>query len=588
MFSFRQKIFVTYLFVFLLVIVLIYPMTTAFVSRLTYKQMIDRADEFVAKIRPTPNDEAMIRRLKAEKALTFFRISIISDRRMVLYDSHAKRLLGPRFSQEFIVEHREVLDAFKSGIGFNIDYSDLLGKRFVYLAKEFDFHGKSYVIRVAIPYSYVEQQSADFQITILVIATVVLLFSSLLTWFVVQRLTKPIQQIVDTIRPYHEGDIEQLPRINIPGEGRQDDFFRLATTLNTLSDKAQSHIDSLKTERNEKAAVLDSLNEGVVAVDNNLQVIYSNRTALKMLDADAEEFIGHSIDIAGHEKTALQLRQSLEEKTTHNSLLELHRPGGRLYLNMATSPKGKNGGAILVLQDQSEHYRILNMRRQFIANASHELKTPITVIRGFAEALHDNSQLPQETVEEITNKIVRNCNRMTQLVKDLLALADIENLPASRLMHVDLIDLLDQCKTTLLGVFPDAIVKIIPEQDRPYHLVGDPSLLEMAFWNLMSNAAKYSEAPAKITVKLSHSEKAIELSFSDQGIGIPSDDLEHIFQRFYTVESHNSKKMGGSGLGLSIVDTIVEKHSGKISASSKVGEGTTFTIELPIKDHPTD
>lgn len=588
MFSFRQKIFITYLFVFLLVIVLIYPVTTAFVSKLIYKQMEDRADEFISKVKPTPSDEAMVRRLKAEKALTFFRISIISNRRNVLYDSHAKRLLGPRFSQEFIVEHPEVIEAFSQGMGFTTDYSDLLGRRFVYLAKAFDFHGKQYVIRVAIPYSYVEQQSSDFQLTILVIATVVLLFSSMLTWFVVHKLTKPIQQIVDAIRPYQEGDVNSLPKIDVAMNGGRDDFSRLAGTLNTLSDRMQTHIDSLKSERNEKAAVLESLVEGVVAVDRDLRVVYANRVALSMLDATADELIGRPIGEAGHEQAAQQLLLSLEEDAPLTDLLQLQRPGGRVYLNMVTAPKGTDGGAILVLQDQSQHYRILTMRRNFIANASHELKTPITIIRGFAETLHENPQLPQPTVEKITDKIVRNCNRMTQLIKDLLALADIENLPTSRLLHVDLVDLLEQCRSTLLSVFPDAVVVIAPTQDRQYDLVGDPSLLEMAFWNLMNNAAKYSEPPAKITVTLRHHDTAIELAFADEGVGIPADDLEHIFQRFYTVESHQSKQKGGSGLGLSIVDTIVEKHNGRISATSEVGKGTTFTVELPVKEYPTD
>jgi two-component system phosphate regulon sensor histidine kinase PhoR len=171
---------------------------------------------------------------------------------------------------------------------------------------------------------------------------------------------------------------------------------------------------------------------------------------------------------------------------------------------------------------------------------------------------------------------------MTHLIKDLLTLADMENLPASRLVECSLSDIVEMCCSDVLRVYPDALVSI-SKPDKEISLIGDPSLLEMAFMNLLDNAAKYSPKPAQILVVLEEIDESVRLAVSDQGMGIPASDLEHIFERFYTVDKAHSRKLGGSGLGLSIVQTIIEKHGGKITVASELGKGTTFTILLPKK-----
>lgn len=226
------------------------------------------------------------------------------------------------------------------------------------------------------------------------------------------------------------------------------------------------------------------------------------------------------------------------------------------------------------------------MRKDFIANASHELKTPITIIRGFAEMLHDNPGLPTDTVGEMTTKIVKNCKRMNSLIKDLLTLSDIENIPLSRLVRCDLVKIAEQCTNTLHDIYPDAEVNIHCDKEKTYAVTADPSLLELALMNLLENAAKYSKAPAQIDISLDKMDSKIKITLSDKGIGIPKGDLEHIFERFYTVDKAHSQKLGGSGLGLSIVQTIIHKHFGQIAIDSVLGEGTTFTITLPVSQEP--
>lgn len=580
MFSFRQKIFVSYLTVFLVFILLMFPFVTQWVQKIVFQAMETRASEIIANIKDAPNNEALVRRLKDQKSLMFFRSSIISNEHKVLYDSHTKRLLGPKFSQDYVVDHPEVLQAFQEEVGYNEDYSQILNQKFSYFAKAFDFHGKTYVLRTAFPYQYVREIIHDFEIGFLGLAILILLLFSLMTWFVIHYLTKPIQRIINAVKPYQEGTQNILPAIELGRGNANDDFSKLAFTLNSLSLKIQSHIDSLTKERNEKETILESLVEGVIAVDVETQVTYANHMATKLINRHVENFIGEKFSLLQQERCDILLQQCQQEKKPLNDTLELYREGKKIYLDIVAAPKKDNAGAVLVLQDKTAHYKIFEMRRDFIANASHELKTPITVIRGFAEALHDNPGLPPETQLEVTNKIVRNCNRMAAVIKDLLTLADIDNIPSSRLSSCDLNDLSERCCSMLLEVFPDVQISIDKRKEEVI-LVADMDLLELALMNLIENAAKYSNHPAQIQIVLDEEPNELIIQVSDKGIGVPFADQEHIFDRFYTVDKAHSQKMGGSGLGLSIVKTIVEKHFGTITLHSELGKGSTFTIHLP-------
>lgn len=584
MFSFRQKIFLSYLIVFLLFLAGLYPFATSTVQKIATKAMYDRSQELIEIIQTAPNDEALIRRLKEQKALVFFRISVINNERKVLYDSHTKRLLGPRFSQEYVVEHPEVLEAFKSGRGYHEDYSELLGQKFAYLAIAFDFHGKPYVLRTAFPYKYVTELTRDFETGVLALAAAILLLFSLMTWFIMNHLASPIQEIIKAVLPYQKGETDVVPTIQLNNLSKNDEFFKLADTLNSLSVRVQKHIASLVEERNEKKAILESLVEGVLGVNEKLVITYANSMAEKLLENHT--LVGLSFNDAKNpilhaQKFQTLLQDCQTQRQALTDTIEIKHDSYKIFLDVTAAPKKANTGAILVLQDKTPHYKLLEMRKDFIANASHELKTPITIIRGFAETLHDNPDLPQDTLKDVTSKIVRNCTRMTNLIKDLLTLTDVENLPESRLMNCDLYEIIKNCKDSIKAVHRDANITIEKPDNQEMLLLADSNLLEHAFMNLLDNAAKYSTPPAQIRIKMRRENEKLFVEVADKGIGIPPVDLEHIFERFYTVDKARSRKMGGSGLGLSIVETIIEKHFGHISVQSEVGAGTTFIVELP-------
>lgn len=543
--------------------------------------MVERADELIEILRTSPDKFSMVTKLKNSKHKVFFRIGVYDQDRKVIYDSHAKRRLGPKFSQEYVIDHPEVNEAYARGIGTFEDYSDISEQKMYYLAKAFDFHGETYVLRVAVPYNYVMDFTQNFEIGFLGLATAVLLLFTIMTWFIINHLTNPIQQIITAVRPYQQGQETSIPKIKVNSSNPKDDFSRLANTLNSLSDKIQTHIDTLIKERNEKKSVLESLVEGVLAVDNDFVVTYANNMALKFLEMKLDEILGHPFKMTKQLKYYELLKRCYdkEEAVRENVILKID--GRKVYLDIIAIPQKDKSGAVLVMQDKSADFRILEMRKDFIANASHELKTPITIIRGFAETLHDNPSLPVETTVEITGKIVRNCLRMTSLIKDLLTLADIEHLTDSRLTSCDLIHLIENSNSMLIDAHPATILEMDIEEGQDFTIQADPQLLELALINLLENAAKYSNPPANISVRLRHLGKEVEITIADKGIGIPAEDLDNIFQRFYTVNKIHSQKMGGAGLGLSLVETIINKHHGKISVASEVGVGTTFTILLP-------
>jgi signal transduction histidine kinase len=228
---------------------------------------------------------------------------------------------------------------------------------------------------------------------------------------------------------------------------------------------------------------------------------------------------------------------------------------------------------------ESDH-KMIDMGKDFIANASHELRTPITIIRGFAETLNDLPNISPQRMKEITGKIVRTSHRLEKLVKSLLTLADVEQLSKDHFQEIDLVLLAEYSRNFLLSAHPNVHLSLTTDEPSIL-LLADPGLLDMAIMNLLENAVKYSESAAHIEMNLAQTPTTVLLHIKDQGIGIPPVDTTHIFERFYTVDKARSRKSGGAGLGLSIVKTVMDKHGGQVSVQSELGKGSVFTLTLP-------
>lgn len=575
MLNFRQKIFVSYLVVFLFFFILLFPYSSSSVRNAIRNVLETRTNQVIQNIQQAPNIQGMIGILSSQQALVFFRVTLLSKDGRILYESHTDRSALPLYKR-----HPEVEDAISHKIGYHEDYSYHFGEQFAYIAKSFTFQGQTYILRTAFPIRQIKDLTKGFTLVLIKFGIGILVLFSLMTWTIMNLLTKPIQTIIEKIKPYQKGEVDELPEIILEEKRVTKDFNQLANTLNSLSGRIREQIDTLTQERNQTETVLNSLAEGVIAVDNQFNVTYVNEIALKMFLLNRDDLLQQHISTLKSTKCESLLRNCKEKNKIIYDTLDLEIGDQKIPLGVVVTPK-EDQGAILVLQDKSNVFQVLDMGKAFIANASHELKTPLTIIRGFSEALHDQPDLPIEKRQEITDRILSNCLRMDALVKNLLTLTDIENLPQSQLKPCDLSVAIDDCVTTLHDLHKEVQVDVKDATESKAFIQADPDLLDRVIMNLLENAVKYNHRKPHIKIELSKKNDQIKLSISDNGMGIPAKDLPLIFDRFYRVDKARARKLGGSGLGLSIVQIIVEKLHGTISVDSKVDEGTTFTILFP-------
>ena len=408
--------------------------------------------------------------------------------------------------------------------------------------------------------------------------TVVLCVYTFIIGFIIYWGLRTILQIMDVISTYQEGKVDVLPRIYIKSSASKE-FTKLANILNSLSERTQKQIESLKQQRKKTEGILESLGEGIIALNPFGKITFVNEVTCRLLSLRHEDLIGRALDELVSQYPDLLFRCAelvLQVLQTSESIVETWSLGSNLYLHLVAAPLADQNGAILVIQDKTSDYKMLAMGKDFIANASHELRTPITVLSGFAETLHDMPDLSPEIIREISGKILRTSLRLEKLVKSLLLLSNVENLSKETFQSVDLLPIVEQCKALQLAVNPEVSISI--HCDQPSAMVPiDSDMVEMAILNLMDNAIKYSTHPAEITVRIRMQPRVV-FEIEDKGIGIPEADIPHIFDRFYTVDKARSRQKGGAGLGLSIVRTIVEKHGGHIAVFSQLGKGTHFRI----------
>lgn len=585
--NFRQRIMVGFLLLSLIFILIIYPFIGWIFRNAVNNSLKKQVDFLIERLKMASSQDDMIRQLEQIHEFLFFRVSFFNANGEMLYDS-AIQSLGTQDFSAFGLTHLEVLRILDKGFYFTVDQSNIYHEQLLYAFVAFRHQNNIYILRSAVPYQPIYVLSLHIRNEFLIFCCLSLLFFGGCFWLIFHRINFPIKQIIKAILPFRSGQEEFISPIILPESiDEKDQFHQLAQTLNALSERIRTQIKHIVEERNEKEAILESLGEGVIAIDKDMRIRYVNYIGSRMIGFPRKQLSGKSfIELGAQIPSALlekcsHLLETCQKKMTILTDSIFIGDGKKMYLDLIACPKLQQNGAILVLQDKSSHYKVLEMGKDFVANASHELRTPITIIRGFAETLHDLPELPQEMVSDITEKIVRNCQRMDNLVKNLLTLADLENIPESRFHECDLVPLMENCKQVVLSIYEDAQIRIEKTKES-IAVDADPDILELAFINLMDNAAKYSTPPAQISIKIDQIGDEAKILIADKGIGIPIEDIEHIFERFYTVDKAHSRRLGGAGLGLSIVKTIIEKHHGSISVASILRQSTIFTITLPL------
>ena len=360
-------------------------------------------------------------------------------------------------------------------------------------------------------------------------------------------------------------------------------FWSLKKGYREMTERAMGFSNGVDLLRREKRVILENLDEGAVIVNSSGKITYINLKAESLFRVSDEQFLGKrffEVSVTSELWKSLVglVFQALKCKERVHTFLTLSE-NEKIYLQLIAVPTGEGDGVILLIQDRSNQQKILEVGKDFIANASHELKTPVTIIRGFAETLKDLPEVSEAMYESILEKIIRNCERMEGLVKNLLTISDLENGSKENMDECDLIQAVEESCNQCITAFPDCKIEQFFNEERVY-IWGDSYLLELAVFNLLKNAVRYSPKPADIKVTINAKETEVDVHIQDRGIGIPAQDIDRIFDRFFTVDKTHSRRLGGAGLGLSIVKVIMQRHEGKIWVTSKEGEGTTFHLSF--------
>lgn len=447
----------------------------------------------------------------------------------------------------------------------------------------FRYQDQNYFLTVNFDYKKFPLNIRDIRFIYIFVGACFSLLFIILSITMIIFLSKPIQKLFRAVNDYHKGKIQALPNLTMQGRGEAALF---AHTLQQISSENKNLKQDKRIESQRNSAVFDILSEGVVILNATQTIEYANSKAAQMLGVPKARLIGSLFSEVSSKHKDDELKKCRElctiafQNQTQVTGAVSSKIDESMHLGIVASPIADRNGIVLILQDNSVEHKILTMGQEFISNASHELRTPITIIKGFAEMLHDLPEISEAMLSEITEKIVRNCHRMSALVQNLLVLADLDNLSQTALQKCDVGLILENCRHQLLSIHSDVEINIEKPKE-PTYINVDPSLMELAVLNLLENAVKYSPNPTIIEISVGEQNDDITISVTDHGIGIPDQDIKRIFDRFYTVSKSHTRKMGGAGLGLSIVRNIVEKHEGCLEVQSTVGEGATFTITLP-------
>jgi two-component system phosphate regulon sensor histidine kinase PhoR len=428
------------------------------------------------------------------------------------------------------------------------------------------------VARVSLPTRALDVVFERTRRDILLAGLIALILSTLLATLFSRSVSRPIVELRDVARGIAEGDLARRPTLSAPGE-----VGDLATALYRLAEQLDARMTALQTDRTLLAAVIASLEEGVVAVDSNRKVVQINEAARRLLDVTAP--LPFSLDMLPRDPV---LRDSLADalRGATSGPVEVGLNGRTLLL---TARPLEHGGAVLTLFDLTSTRRLENVRRDFVANVSHELRTPLTVIAGFTETLAEEG-VPPEKRRQFSEMILTNTTRMQRIVDDLLDLSRIES--GGWVPNPVPLDIEAVAQDVLTGLRVSAEAKGIALEVRidplAREVFADRTALRQILSNLLENAVRYTSQGA-VTVSTEPAPGGINLSVSDTGTGIPPEHLARIFERFYRADSGRSRESGGTGLGLAIVRHLVEAHGGKVEAESIADRGTTMRVFFPAE-----
>jgi two-component system phosphate regulon sensor histidine kinase PhoR len=430
-------------------------------------------------------------------------------------------------------------------------------------------------VRVSIGTQRLEEIVRGAQRDVVFSSIVALAGALVLAWAFSRSVSRPVTELRDVAGAIAAGDLSARPALSAPGE-----IGDLALALHRMAEELARRLEALREEDALLTALVDSLNEGVLALSDRGDVVRINERGRTFLRVAAP--VPFSSDLLPRNATMREaIESALAGAVTEPAELQI---GGRTLA--VTARPLTVGGAVIALFDLTAIRRLEVVRRDFAANVSHELKTPLTVVNGFAETLLHDEDLSPEQRRHFAETIVANATRMQRIVDDLLDLSRIESggwTPDPT--WVDAEGLVRDVFTTVESAARSKGLRLVPQIDPGRQLYADPTAARQVLCNLVENAVRYT-ATGTISVHADEGRGGTWLRVRDTGVGIAAEHLSRIFERFYRVDPSRSRNEGGTGLGLAIVKHLVEAHGGRVQAESQPGAGTTVSAFFPTSDRP--
>ncbi len=503
------------------------------------------------------------------------RITLIDPGGRVIAES-----AGPPGAMENHANRPEVRAAYEGRTGFAIRRSATSHEELSYLAIPVTYDGRpGYVLRIAVPARELHESIAQVRQRIIIASVIAAAVALALAYFFTRSFTRRIRRL--------QAFAESLPARRsaepLLADGN-DELGALAASLNRMAAELQDLVDKLSLESNRREAILASMAEGVLAVDSNLRVTFCNDSFARAVGADTPipERLP-VLELVRDPDFLDLLSRVLVTGETVRERVQLSAAGRRWFeVQCAPLAPATRRGAIAILHDITDLERLERVRKDFVANVSHELRTPLTAIRGYAETLLDGAVYDEENNLKFLEKIRAHAIRLNNIATDLLALSELESGgPAAEPERVSVRAAVAAAMRTVESEARVRGVSLETGALEDADVMGYRIRLEQALVNLIDNGVKFNRPGGHVTAEVRREDSHVKITVEDTGIGIPSEDLPRIFERFYRVDKTRSREVGGTGLGLSIVKHAVERMNGTVAVESRLGKGSKFTITLP-------
>ena len=528
-------------------------------------------------------DAKVQERIKSLGEKTNTRLTIIKVDGVVLADSQE----DPK-TMDNHASRPELLVAKSHGHGMTTRFSNTMEKIMMYYARTVEMEGDLLgYVRTSLPLSAIEEQLSRIHALVIFSISISVFVALLLGFFVARGFAKPLTAMTTIAESISDGNYDQRVAID-----RKDEIGSLANTLNKMARSSRERLETIALDKNKLLAIISGMVEGVVAIDKNENIIHLNEAARMILGISPDKDIHRRIWEATDSSEFCQIFSvALNEETEIRKKLKIVTSSTDQNVEVHASPfrdaSGELVGVVAVLHDVSELERLETIRQDFVANVSHELKTPITAIRGLVETMVEDEEMSAENHRSFLKKTMNQTLRLSNIVTDLLALSRLESAGMDLVKEpIDLTEVVNRSLAALLPVSEDKGIPIETDiSDEAMEILGDWEALFQSVNNLIDNAIKYNSKKGKVWLSLHRKAKNAVIEVRDSGIGIESLEQHRIFERFYRVDKARSRQVGGTGLGLSIVKHTVLAHGGQLSVESVHGTGSTFIISLPLTIH---